>query len=357
MLPRKLLIEKCSPRVIVSIGFAGSCVPHLHPGSVVVPATLLEAATGKSFRCAFGRGQLVTLDRVAGKALKQEAVRALWRLGRGYGSGRSCRCGRRVQHGSLRRSRRSPTARRRILDSSPAFVKPEGFETGRFVAHIALRPGLWPSVAALNRNSRLAAAALAERGRRVHRIGGVLRRSTRDPPRKFDEREWLRRMPVIPRHGAACAAVEFDSRPDAGRRLLRKERYAAGDGSGPEDRAQANCWCAFIPAASAAPTSRRFPPARTPRRAFLAMRWLAWWWPAAPASPALPRGTASWSSTTSPAATCYYCQRKVFSQCPVYKRVGTTAGFGEPSGGGFAEYIRVMDWIVEKRRDCVFRIR
>lgn len=49
-----------------------------------------------------------------------------------------------------------------------------------------------------------------------------------------------------------------------------------------------------------------------------------------------------------PCGHCYYCQRKVFSQCPVYKRVGTTAGFGEPSGGGFAEYIRVMDWIVEK---------
>ena len=32
----------------------------------------------------------------------------------------------------------------------------------------------------------------------------------------------------------------------------------------------------------------------------------------------------------------------------MYKQVGTTAGFGEPSGGGFAEYIRVMDWILEK---------
>ncbi len=49
-----------------------------------------------------------------------------------------------------------------------------------------------------------------------------------------------------------------------------------------------------------------------------------------------------------PCGKCYYCERKVFSQCPRYKRVGTTAGFGEPSGGGFAEYIRVMDWIVEK---------
>lgn len=49
-----------------------------------------------------------------------------------------------------------------------------------------------------------------------------------------------------------------------------------------------------------------------------------------------------------PCGNCYYCQSKVFSQCPVYKRVGSTAGFGDPSGGGFSEYIRVMDWIVDK---------
>lgn len=49
-----------------------------------------------------------------------------------------------------------------------------------------------------------------------------------------------------------------------------------------------------------------------------------------------------------PCGKCYYCERKVFSQCPVYKQVGATAGFGEPSGGGFAEYIRVMDWIVDR---------
>lgn len=46
-----------------------------------------------------------------------------------------------------------------------------------------------------------------------------------------------------------------------------------------------------------------------------------------------------------PCGECYYCRRKVFAQCPVYKKVGCTAGF-EPSGGGFAEYVRVMDWIV-----------
>src|SRR5215468_6183310 len=46
-----------------------------------------------------------------------------------------------------------------------------------------------------------------------------------------------------------------------------------------------------------------------------------------------------------PCRECYYCRHKTFAQCETYKRVGCTAGF-EPSGGGFAEYVRVMDWIV-----------
>jgi L-iditol 2-dehydrogenase len=48
-----------------------------------------------------------------------------------------------------------------------------------------------------------------------------------------------------------------------------------------------------------------------------------------------------------PCGECFYCRHKTFAQCAAYKKVGCTAGF-EPSGGGFAEYVRVMDWIVEK---------
>jgi L-iditol 2-dehydrogenase len=48
-----------------------------------------------------------------------------------------------------------------------------------------------------------------------------------------------------------------------------------------------------------------------------------------------------------PCGECYYCRHKTFAQCETYKKVGCTAGF-EPSGGGFAEYVRVMDWIVRK---------
>lgn len=49
-----------------------------------------------------------------------------------------------------------------------------------------------------------------------------------------------------------------------------------------------------------------------------------------------------------PCGECFFCRKQTFAQCEVYKKVGCTAGTGEPSGGGFAEYIRVMDWIVRR---------
>lgn len=48
-----------------------------------------------------------------------------------------------------------------------------------------------------------------------------------------------------------------------------------------------------------------------------------------------------------PCGSCFYCDRRLYAQCGGYKRVGVTAGY-EPAGGGFSQYIRVMDWIVER---------
>jgi L-iditol 2-dehydrogenase len=49
-----------------------------------------------------------------------------------------------------------------------------------------------------------------------------------------------------------------------------------------------------------------------------------------------------------PCGECYYCRKQTPAQCPLYKKTGVTAGY-EPSGGGFAEYIRVMDFVVQNR--------
>jgi L-iditol 2-dehydrogenase len=48
-----------------------------------------------------------------------------------------------------------------------------------------------------------------------------------------------------------------------------------------------------------------------------------------------------------PCGSCFYCSRKLYAQCPIYKKVGVTAGF-EPAGGGFSQYVRAMDWIIER---------
>jgi L-iditol 2-dehydrogenase len=47
-----------------------------------------------------------------------------------------------------------------------------------------------------------------------------------------------------------------------------------------------------------------------------------------------------------PCRKCFYCDRKLYAQCATYKAVGITAGY-EPAGGGFSQFVRVMDWIVE----------
>jgi len=48
-----------------------------------------------------------------------------------------------------------------------------------------------------------------------------------------------------------------------------------------------------------------------------------------------------------PCRLCFYCRQGDYAQCAEYRKTGTTAGF-EPAGGGFAEYVRVLPWIVSR---------
>jgi L-iditol 2-dehydrogenase len=46
-----------------------------------------------------------------------------------------------------------------------------------------------------------------------------------------------------------------------------------------------------------------------------------------------------------PCLDCHACRHRAYAQCKTYKRTGITAGF-EPAGGGFAEYVRVMPFVL-----------
>jgi L-iditol 2-dehydrogenase len=46
-----------------------------------------------------------------------------------------------------------------------------------------------------------------------------------------------------------------------------------------------------------------------------------------------------------PCLQCHDCRHRAFAQCAQYKRTGITAGF-EPAGGGYAEYVRVLSFVL-----------
>jgi L-iditol 2-dehydrogenase len=46
-----------------------------------------------------------------------------------------------------------------------------------------------------------------------------------------------------------------------------------------------------------------------------------------------------------PCLKCHGCRHRAFAQCTQYKRTGITAGF-EPAGGGYAEFVRVMPFVL-----------
>jgi L-iditol 2-dehydrogenase len=48
-----------------------------------------------------------------------------------------------------------------------------------------------------------------------------------------------------------------------------------------------------------------------------------------------------------PCAACFYCEKRLFSQCKQYKTTGLTGGF-TPNGGGFGEYVKAMPWVAER---------
>ena len=48
-----------------------------------------------------------------------------------------------------------------------------------------------------------------------------------------------------------------------------------------------------------------------------------------------------------PCGVCFYCEKRLFSQCKQYKTTGLTGGF-TPNGGGFAEYVKAMPWVTER---------
>jgi L-iditol 2-dehydrogenase len=69
---------------------------------------------------------------------------------------------------------------------------------------------------------------------------------------------------------------------------------------------------------------------------------------------AVARGVTKWkpgdrvmSFHHTPCGKCFFCQKRLFSQCQQYKTTGLTGGF-TPNGGGFGQYVKAMPWVAER---------
>ena len=155
----KVLIERFDPKMVVSIGFAGSLDAGLTAPSLMIPSHVIEEASGVEFATGLGAGRLVTAEKMADAAAKRELA------ARFKASAVDMEASMVAEVAESRR--REFLAIRAISDDLDAdvsfvgdFIENGGFNMAAFIAHIAVRPRLWGAVRELQVNSRRAQEVL-----------------------------------------------------------------------------------------------------------------------------------------------------------------------------------------------------
>ena len=147
---------------IFSVGWAGALRPGLRAGAMLQPASVIDAATGEKFACAQGSGTLVTVAQVADAGQK-----------RALASKYNADCVDMEAAAVARIAAEQGIPFRAIKAVSDAldaelpplaqFTTADGwFRESAFAAHIAVRPGLWPSVLRMAANSAHASRNLCQ---------------------------------------------------------------------------------------------------------------------------------------------------------------------------------------------------
>jgi adenosylhomocysteine nucleosidase len=151
--------------MLLSVGWAGALDPTVGPGTVQVPTVVIDAQTGEQFSLTEGerKWRLVTTARVAdgaektrlaatyrGAVLVDMEAATVARLADMHGIPLLCIKG------------VSDAAGATLPDLNP-FIDHRGqMRMARFLAYIAVRPGYWPSLLHLGKNSARAAKAMRD---------------------------------------------------------------------------------------------------------------------------------------------------------------------------------------------------
>jgi adenosylhomocysteine nucleosidase len=154
------VLGRHQPRLLISAGLAGSLVPELKVGEVMIPATIISASTGLSISTGQGSGTLVSSSGVAGP----EAKRLLTRQYSAQAIDMEAAV---IARAAATHS--VPFMAIKAISDEIDFPIPEmdlfidahgRFLTGKFLSYIALRPKLWPVVRRLRANTALASQQL-----------------------------------------------------------------------------------------------------------------------------------------------------------------------------------------------------
>ena len=154
-------VAQMGVEVLISAGFAGALVTGMRAGGPLTPEVVVDAETGARFRAIFGGGTLVSATRV----LREEEKAALAHRydAQGVDMEAATIAGVAERHGCgfLVVKAISDTLEA-VLPPVEPFIDAEGrFHTAKFVAHVAVRPHLWRSVARLAANQRKASQTIS----------------------------------------------------------------------------------------------------------------------------------------------------------------------------------------------------
>jgi adenosylhomocysteine nucleosidase len=155
----KVVIEAFCPELVTSIGFSGSLSTDLVVGSIFIPAQVIGFKNGVAYQTGFGRGTLVSAAGVVGSKDKAEmAVRYKAQAVDMEAAAVAEVC--ESEHVRFAALKSISDGIEDEMDFVGRFVTADGFKTGAFLAHVALRPGLWKALAKLSRNTSRATQAL-----------------------------------------------------------------------------------------------------------------------------------------------------------------------------------------------------
>jgi hypothetical protein len=155
----KVVIEALCPELVTSIGFSGSLSTDLTVGSIFVPAQVIGFKNGVAYQTGFGRGTLVSAAGVIGSREKAETAARYGALAvdmEAAAVAEACANGH-IRFAALKCISDGVEDE---MDFVGGFVSPDGFKTGAFLAHVALRPRLWKALSKLSSNTSRAKESL-----------------------------------------------------------------------------------------------------------------------------------------------------------------------------------------------------